>query len=83
MDPKTKKPAYYIYNHMEMYVQLAVAPEKKDLYQVVGFAIEPQSISHELRQKASSHAMNFDIREKDQIGEYLQHEVDESGDEPQ
>ena len=47
----------YIYNHANLHVKLALAPNKEHTYHVVGFAIKPDSIDHmKLKNKAKEDA---------------------------
>ena len=68
---------FYIYNHMDMVVKLAPAPNKEQSYQVVGFEIAPKSINHELHKKSERDSHNLDLRSKDKIGEFLSHDESE------
>lgn len=54
---------YYLYNHIDLFIKLALVPNKDQTYHVVGFAMEPKSINYEkLEKHESGGAHKIDVR---------------------
>lgn len=64
------KTDYFIYNRLDMTVQLAQASDESDSYNVVGFMVKPQSINliSEVEKPNNFHGGTFDVSK---IEEYL------------